>query len=109
MVFRNSLMELLQYAPTTRTTYETPILQPALDQYYVMDLSPGRSFIQWAVDHGHTVLAISYRNPDESMRGSSWTTTCSRGRSLSRRGPRHHRRPPGQRGRAVPRGTLTTC
>ena len=71
VVFRNSLMELLQYAPTTRTTYETPILcsPPWINKYYVMDLAPGRSFIQWAVDHGHTVFAISYRNPDESMRG----------------------------------------
>jgi hypothetical protein len=71
VVFRNSLMELLQYEPTTRTTYETPILcsPPWINKYYVMDLAPGRSFIQWAVDHGHTVFAISYRNPDKSMRG----------------------------------------
>jgi polyhydroxyalkanoate synthase subunit PhaC len=71
VVFRNSLMELLQYAPTTRTTYETPILcsPPWINKYYVMDLAPDRSFIQWAVDHGHTVFAISYRNPDRTMRG----------------------------------------
>jgi polyhydroxyalkanoate synthase len=71
VVFRNSLMELLQYAPTTRTTYETPILcsPPWINKYYVMDLAPDRSFIQWAVDHGHTVFAISYRNPDQTMRG----------------------------------------
>src|SRR5512132_2430766 len=71
VVFRNSLMELLQYEPTTRTTYETPILcsPPWINKYYVMDLAPGRSFIQWAVDHGHTVFAISYRNPDQTMRG----------------------------------------
>ena len=71
VVFRNSLMELLQYSPTTRTTYETPILcsPPWINKYYVMDLAPGRSFIQWAVDHGHTVFAISYRNPDTTMRG----------------------------------------
>jgi polyhydroxyalkanoate synthase len=71
VVFRNSLMELLQYSPTTRTAYETPILcsPPWINKYYVMDLAPGRSFIQWAVDHGHTVFAISYRNPDQTMRG----------------------------------------
>ena len=54
-----------------------------------MDLAPGRSFIQWAVDHGHTVFAISYRNPDQTMRGGGWTTTVQRDRP--RRGPRHHR------------------
>ena len=71
VVFRNRLMELIQYAPTTRSSYETPLLcsPPWINKYYVMDLAPGRSFIQWAVDHGHTVFAISYRNPDESMRG----------------------------------------
>ncbi|HEV8650854.1 MAG TPA: alpha/beta fold hydrolase [Actinomycetes bacterium] len=70
VVFRNRLMELIQYAPTTRTTYETPLLAspPWINKYYVMDLAPGRSFVQWAVDHGHTVFAISYRNPDASMR-----------------------------------------
>ena len=64
-------MELIQYSPTTRTAYETPILcsPPWINKYYVMDLAPGRSFIQWAVDHGHTVFAISYRNPDQTMRG----------------------------------------
>src|SRR5918993_2848159 len=70
VVFRNSLMELLQYEPTTRTTYETPILcsPPWINKYYVMDLAPGRSLVQWAVDHGHTVFMISYRNPDEQLR-----------------------------------------
>jgi polyhydroxyalkanoate synthase len=41
---------------------------PWINKYYIMDLAPGRSFIEWAVDHGHTVFSISYRNPDESMR-----------------------------------------
>jgi len=40
---------------------------PWINKYYVMDLAPGRSFIEWAVRHGHTVFAISYRNPDETM------------------------------------------
>src|SRR4029450_12327485 len=38
-------------------------------KYYVMDLAPGRSFIEWAVQHGRTVFAISYRNADKSMSG----------------------------------------
>ena len=41
---------------------------PWINKYYVMDLAPGRSFVEWAVDHGHTTFAISYRNPDASMR-----------------------------------------
>jgi polyhydroxyalkanoate synthase len=70
VVFRNDLMELIQYRPQTETTYEIPILlsPPWINKYYIMDLSPGRSFVEWAVSQGHTVFAISYRNPDESMR-----------------------------------------
>jgi polyhydroxyalkanoate synthase len=70
VVFRNRLMELIQYGPQTRTVLETPLLlsPPWINKYYVMDLAPGRSFAEWAVQHGHTVFAISYRNPDEGLR-----------------------------------------
>ncbi len=65
VVFRNDLMELIQYAPTTETVHEVPLIlsPPWINRYYVMDLAPGRSFAEWAVDHGHTTFAISYRNP----------------------------------------------
>jgi len=69
VVFRNDLMELIQYAPQTETTYEIPLLSspPWINKYYIMDLAPGRSFVEWAVQHGHTVFQISYRNPDADM------------------------------------------
>jgi polyhydroxyalkanoate synthase len=70
VVFRNDLMELIQYAPQTETVFETPLLlsPPWINKYYIMDLAPGRSFAEWAVTHGHTVFAISYRNPDSEQR-----------------------------------------
>ncbi len=70
VVFRNDLMELIQYAPQTKTVYQVPLLlsPPWINKYYVMDLAPRRSFAEWAVQHGHTVFAISYRNPGPSMR-----------------------------------------
>ncbi len=70
VVFRNDLMELIQYAPQTETVFEVPLLlsPPWINKDYIMDLAPGRSFAEWAVTHGHTVFAISYCNPDESMR-----------------------------------------
>ena len=70
VVYRNRLMELIQYEPQTPTVYETPLLlsPPWINKYYVMDLAPQRSFAEWAVQHGHTVFAISYRNPDAAMR-----------------------------------------
>ena len=71
VVFRNELMELIQYAPQTRQVHAVPLLAspPWINKYYVMDLAPGRSFIEWAVNHRRTVFAISYRNPDASMSG----------------------------------------
>ncbi len=70
VVFRNELIELIQYAPQTDEVHAIPLLAspPWINKYYIMDLAPGRSFFEWAIQHGHTVFAISYRNPDASMR-----------------------------------------
>ena len=71
VVFKNHLMELIQYAPQTPEVHAVPVLAspPWINKYYVMDLAPDRSFLEWAVQHERTVFAISYRNPDSSMRG----------------------------------------
>jgi ABC-2 type transport system ATP-binding protein len=73
VVFKNDLMELIQYAPQTDQVRAVPVLAspPWINKYYVMDLAPGRSFLEWAVQHERTVFAISYRNPDVSMRGTT--------------------------------------
>jgi polyhydroxyalkanoate synthase subunit PhaC len=73
VVYRNDLMELIQYAPQSKRVRSVPLLAspPWINKYYVMDLAPGRSFIEWAVQHRRTVFAISYRNPDASMSGVS--------------------------------------
>jgi polyhydroxyalkanoate synthase len=69
VVYRNDLIEVLQYLPQTERVHEIPLLcsPPWINKYYVMDLAPQRSFIEWAVQHERTVFAISYRNPDASM------------------------------------------
>jgi polyhydroxyalkanoate synthase subunit PhaC len=73
VIFRNELMELLQYEPQTDTVHSTPLLcsPPWINKYYIMDLAPERSFIEWAIKHNRTVFAISYRNPTAEMSGTS--------------------------------------
>jgi polyhydroxyalkanoate synthase subunit PhaC len=73
VVFKNDLMELIQYAPQTEQVRSVPVLAspPWINKYYVMDLAPGRSFLEWAVQHERTVFAISYRNPDSAMGGTT--------------------------------------
>jgi polyhydroxyalkanoate synthase len=74
VIYRNELIELIEYAPQTEQVFAVPLLfcPPWINKYYVMDLAPGRSLIEWSVQHGHTCFVMSYRNPDSSMRDLSF-------------------------------------
>jgi polyhydroxyalkanoate synthase len=69
VVFRNELLELLQFDPATKEVYKRPLLifPPWINKFYILDLRPENSFIRWAVREGYTVFVASWVNPDRKL------------------------------------------
>lgn len=69
VVLRNDLVELIQYAPVTEQNYSVPLLfiPPWINKYYILDIHPGRSLVEYLLQQGFSVFLISWRNPDSSM------------------------------------------
>ncbi len=74
VIYRNPLIELIQYEPATKKVREIPILviPPWINKYYVMDMRPENSIFKYLVDAGFTLFTISWKNPDESVLDLEW-------------------------------------
>jgi poly[(R)-3-hydroxyalkanoate] polymerase subunit PhaC len=81
VIFENELMQLIQYRPSTAKVFERPLLMvpPCINKYYILDLQPENSFVRYAVDQGHTVFMVSWRNVPPELGRITWDDYLERG------------------------------
>lgn len=81
VVFRNDMMELIQYKPTTKEIGAIPLLivPPWINKYYILDLREKNSFVKWIVDQGFSVFMISWINPDKSYKNTTFSDYMQKG------------------------------
>jgi polyhydroxyalkanoate synthase subunit PhaC len=81
VVYRNELIELIQYGPTTERVHEVPLLflPPWINKYYILDLSEKNSMVKYLVERGFTVFMTSWKNPDSSMEATKFEDYMTKG------------------------------
>lgn len=81
VVKRTPLYELIQYSPVTEQVYKTPLIifPPWINRFYILDLTPEKSFIAWAVAQGLTVFIVSWKSADATMKDVVWDDYVERG------------------------------
>src|SRR5258706_2984315 len=74
VVFQSELLQLIQYVPTTARVHERPLVMvpPCINKYYLMDLQPENSLVKYAVEQGHTVFMVSWRNVKQKQAKKTW-------------------------------------
>ena len=81
VIAQSDLCEVIQYDPSTETVLKRPLLivPPWINKFYILDLTPQKSFIKWCVDQGHTVFVISWVNPDQRHAAKDWEAYIEEG------------------------------
>jgi poly[(R)-3-hydroxyalkanoate] polymerase subunit PhaC len=81
VIFQNDLMQLIQYEATTKDVLKVPLLivPPWINKFYILDLTPEKSFIKWCVDQGISVFVISWVNPDFHLAAKSFEQYMTEG------------------------------
>ena len=74
VVFENTLLQLIQYAPSTEKVHERPLVMvpPCINKFYIMDLQPENSLVRYAVEQGHTAFMVSWRNVQQEHEHVTW-------------------------------------
>jgi len=74
VVFENELIQLIQYKPVTPTVFKQPLVMfpPCINKYYILDLQPENSLVRYAVEQGHPVFMVSWRNITEELGHLTW-------------------------------------
>lgn len=81
VIYETPLYQLIHYAPSTDTVLKTPLIifPPWINRFYILDLSPEKSFVKWAVDQGISVFLVSWKSADASMKDMIWDDYIVRG------------------------------
>jgi len=81
VIFENELIQLIQYKPVTSTVFKRPLVMfpPCINKYYILDLQPENSLVRYAVEQGHPVFMVSWRNITEELGHLTWDDYIEKG------------------------------